>query len=199
MALKNLKKLVLKKKEKKKKKKEKKEKKKEKEKKKRKNGTMNSVKLLHIKCCFFSNFSIVRWHWKIKKIPPPKKKLKWRPWSHWEHSTFLHKTSSWFSKFIIYGSPDKTQIAIPGAPLPNYIWFDILLQNCSWPSAILFSDFSFSEIIQIYEVSQFEFLFQLLEITFENIFLLLEWFQFGIRCHSIWLHLQRRQFSNVKF
>ena len=38
---------------------------------------MNSVKLLHIKCCF-SNFSIVRWHWKIN-FAPPKKKLKWRP------------------------------------------------------------------------------------------------------------------------
>ena len=33
---------------------------------------MNSVKLLHIKCCF-SNFSIVRWHWK-KNAP-------WKSWS----------------------------------------------------------------------------------------------------------------------
>ena len=41
---------------KKRKKREKKEKKKE-----RKKGTMNNVKLLHMKCCF-SNFSIVRWH-----------------------------------------------------------------------------------------------------------------------------------------
>ena len=46
-----------KKKERKKEKRERKEKKREK----RKKGTMNSVKLLHIKCCF-SNFSIVQWH-----------------------------------------------------------------------------------------------------------------------------------------
>ena len=38
---------------KKKKKKRKKEKEKRKKEKKRKNGTMNSVKLLHIKCCFY--------------------------------------------------------------------------------------------------------------------------------------------------
>ena len=68
-----------------KKKKKKKERKKEKTEKrekreKRKKGTMNNVKLLHIKCCFFSNFSFVRWHWTIYTIPPPpKKKLKWRP------------------------------------------------------------------------------------------------------------------------
>ena len=62
---------------KKKRKKEKRETKREK-KKERKKGTMNNVKLLHIKCCFFSNFSIVRWHWKIlKKFAPPKKMLKW--------------------------------------------------------------------------------------------------------------------------
>ena len=60
-------------------KKEKKEKKRKKEEK-RKMGTINNVKILHIKCCFFFNFSIVRWHWKIKKFfGPPKKKLKWRP------------------------------------------------------------------------------------------------------------------------
>ena len=42
-------------------------------KKERKKGTTNNVKLLHIKCCF-SNFSIVRWHWKInKKFGPPRK------------------------------------------------------------------------------------------------------------------------------
>ena len=52
----------------------KKERKKRKEKKrdKWKKGTMNNVKLLHIRCCF-SNFSIVRWHWKIKKNWPPRK------------------------------------------------------------------------------------------------------------------------------
>ena len=43
------------------KKKEKKKEKKKKKKEKKKKGTMNNVKLLHIKCCF-SNFSIVRWH-----------------------------------------------------------------------------------------------------------------------------------------
>ena len=51
--------------------KKKKRKKKKKKRKKRKKGTMNSVKLLHIKCCF-SNFSIVRWHWK-KKLAPQEK------------------------------------------------------------------------------------------------------------------------------
>ena len=57
------------------KKEKRKKKKKEREKReKRKKGTMNNVKLLHIKCCF-SNFLIVRWHWKILKNPP-KKKLK---------------------------------------------------------------------------------------------------------------------------
>ena len=63
---------------------EKKKEKKEKKEKKRKKGTMNNVKLLHIKGkgLFFSNFSIVRWHW--KKNCPPKKKLKWRPCLfHW--------------------------------------------------------------------------------------------------------------------
>ena len=41
---------------KKKKKKEKKKKEKKKKKKERKKGTMNNVKLLHIKCCFFAIF-----------------------------------------------------------------------------------------------------------------------------------------------
>ena len=49
-------------KEKEKRKKERKKKKRGKKKKKEiKNGTMNNVKLLHIKCCL-PNFSIVRWH-----------------------------------------------------------------------------------------------------------------------------------------
>ena len=63
----------------KKEKRKKKERKKEKKrrKKERKKGTMNNVKVLHIKCCF-SNFSKVGWHWKIKKLFAPKKKLKWR-------------------------------------------------------------------------------------------------------------------------
>ena len=62
-----------------KKKKKKKKRKKKKKKKERKKGPINNVKLLHIKCCF-SNFSIVRWHWKIKKILVPTEKLKWCPW-----------------------------------------------------------------------------------------------------------------------
>ena len=48
----------------KKKEKKRKEKKIEKKKKERKKGTMNNVKLLHIKCCFY-NFSIIRWNWKL--------------------------------------------------------------------------------------------------------------------------------------
>ena len=70
------------KKEKKRKKKEKKKKEKEKRKKekKRKKGTMNSVKLLHIMCCFFqyAHFNSPVALKNIKKICPPllKKKLK---------------------------------------------------------------------------------------------------------------------------
>ena len=56
----------------------KKEKEKRKKEKKRKKGTLNSVKLLHIKCCF-SNFSIVRWHWNIKKILAPQEKVEMTP------------------------------------------------------------------------------------------------------------------------
>ena len=57
------------------KKKEKKKKEKKREKKrKRKKGTMNDVKLLHIKCCFFPIF---QWSGGIKKskifLPPPRK------------------------------------------------------------------------------------------------------------------------------
>ena len=55
----------------KKRKKKRKMRKKREKKEKRKKGTMNSVKLLHIKCCI-SNFSIVRWHWKINFAPPRK-------------------------------------------------------------------------------------------------------------------------------
>ena len=65
-----------------KKKKRKKKRKKRKKREKRKKGTMKSVKLLHIalSSAVFSNFSIVRWHWKIiRKFGPSKKKLKWRP------------------------------------------------------------------------------------------------------------------------
>ena len=64
---------------KKRKKKEKKRKKENKEKKERK-GTMNNVKLLHIKCCFFKFFSSPVALKNKKNFGPPKKKLKWRPW-----------------------------------------------------------------------------------------------------------------------
>ena len=65
--------------------KEKKERKKEKwekkeRKKERKKGTMNNVKLLHIKCCFFQFFNSPVALKNLKKFWPPKKKLKWRPW-----------------------------------------------------------------------------------------------------------------------
>ena len=62
-----------KKKEKKKKKKEKKEKRREKRerKKERKKGTMNNVKLLHIKCCFFQFFNSLVVLKNLKKIWPP--------------------------------------------------------------------------------------------------------------------------------
>ena len=65
-------------KEKKKKGRKKKEKRKKKRKKKeRKKGTMNNVKLLHIKCCFFPNFQLSGGIEKLKKnLAPPKKKLK---------------------------------------------------------------------------------------------------------------------------
>ena len=50
---------------------------------KRKKGTMNNVKLLHTKCCFFQFFnSPVALKNKINS--PPKKKLKWRPWSDYQ-------------------------------------------------------------------------------------------------------------------
>ena len=55
-----------------KRKKGKKEKKRRKERKKKKNGTMNKVKLLHIKCCFFKFFNSPL-ALKNKKICPPHK------------------------------------------------------------------------------------------------------------------------------
>ena len=61
-----------KKKRKKKRKKEKREKKKKK-KKERKKGTMNNVKLLHIKCCFFQFFNSQVALKNLKKLPPPRK------------------------------------------------------------------------------------------------------------------------------
>ena len=74
-------------------KKRKKERKKEKREKKRKKkkeakGTMNIVKLLHIKCCF-SNFSIVRWH--LKKILPPPRKS-WNDAPAFDAREGYHKT-----------------------------------------------------------------------------------------------------------
>ena len=60
------------------KKKERKKKKEEKMEKKteRKKGTMNNVKLLHIKCCFFQFFNSPVALKNLKKIWPPKEKLK---------------------------------------------------------------------------------------------------------------------------
>ena len=55
------------------KKKEKRKKKRKKEKK-RKKGTMNSVKLLHIKCCFFQFFNSPVALKNLKKICPPPRK-----------------------------------------------------------------------------------------------------------------------------
>ena len=65
-----------------KKKKEKKKKEKRKRKERKKEGTMNNVKLLHIKCFFFQIFQKSSGIEKYKKnlVPSPKKKLKWRPW-----------------------------------------------------------------------------------------------------------------------
>ena len=57
-------------------KKEKREKKREK-KRKRKKGTMNDVKLLHIKCCFFQFFNSLVALKNEKICWPPPKKLKW--------------------------------------------------------------------------------------------------------------------------
>ena len=56
-------------------KKEKRERKREKREK-RKKGTMNRVKLLHIKCCFFQFFNSPVALKNKKKFGPPKKKLK---------------------------------------------------------------------------------------------------------------------------
>ena len=58
-----------------KKRKEKKKKKRKKEEK-RKKGTINNVKLLHIKCCFFQFFNNPVALKNLKKFWPPKKKLK---------------------------------------------------------------------------------------------------------------------------
>ena len=65
----------------KKKKERKKEKKREKkeEKKERKKGTMNNVKLRHIKCCFFQFFNSLVASKNKKKICPPKKRVEMTP------------------------------------------------------------------------------------------------------------------------
>ena len=67
---------------KKRKKKEKKKKEKKYRKKEKKEGeTMNTVKLLHIKCCFFKFFNSPVALKNLKKFLPSKKKLKWSPWN----------------------------------------------------------------------------------------------------------------------
>ena len=57
-------------------KKKRKKREKERKKKERKKETMNNVKLLHIKCCFFQFFNSPVALKNKKKIWPPKKKLK---------------------------------------------------------------------------------------------------------------------------
>ena len=69
---------------------------------------MNSVKiqlLLTYKVLFFSNFSIVQWHWKIKKnFGPPKKKLKWRPCHSSQVKKFkLHTNVNFSSGQVVEG------------------------------------------------------------------------------------------------
>ena len=59
-----------------KKRKKRKKKKKKKKKKERKKGTMNNVKLLHLKCCFFQFFNSPVALENKTKFGPPKKKLK---------------------------------------------------------------------------------------------------------------------------
>jgi len=54
---------------------QKKRKKEKKKKKERKKGTMNNVKLLHIKCCFSQFFNSPVAMRNIKKFAPSKKKL----------------------------------------------------------------------------------------------------------------------------
>ena len=57
-----------------------KRKKKKKEKREKKEKKEGNRQITTYKVLFFSNFSIVRWHWKMKKtFASPKKKLKWRP------------------------------------------------------------------------------------------------------------------------
>ena len=67
-----------------KKKKEKKKEKKKKEKKRRKRkerkkGTVNNVKLLHIKCCFFQFFNSLVASKNLKKFRPPQEKVEMTP------------------------------------------------------------------------------------------------------------------------
>ena len=64
---------------KKKRKKERKKEKREKRKKERKKGTMNNVKLLHIKCCFFQFFNSPVALKNIKKLAPPQEKVEMTP------------------------------------------------------------------------------------------------------------------------
>ena len=66
-------------KEKERKKKRKKKKKKKEKKKERKKGTMNNVKLLHIKCCFFQFFNSPVALKNLKKFWPPQEKVEMTP------------------------------------------------------------------------------------------------------------------------
>ena len=71
-----------KKKKRKKERKKRKKRKKRKEKKERKMGTMNNVKLLHIKCCFFQFFNSPVALKNQKKIWPPQEKIEMTPLLH---------------------------------------------------------------------------------------------------------------------
>ena len=97
-----------------KKKEKKKKRKKRKKKEKRKKGTINNVKLLHINCCF-SNFSIVRWHLKIKKIWPPRKS--WNDAPAATHSAFVKFLSGdWVLRKKRIWKPDSCSIPSSTAP-----------------------------------------------------------------------------------
>ena len=74
------------KKEKEKKKEKKKKERKEKKREKRKKGTMNSVKLLHIKCCFFPIFQYSGGIEKYKKNFGPQEKVEMTPLPRYPHT-----------------------------------------------------------------------------------------------------------------
>ena len=80
----------------KKKKRKKEKKKKRKERNKERKRTMNNVKLLHTKCCFFKFFISPVALKNLKKYWPPK--LKWRPWTISSCFETLNRLSWLYSK-----------------------------------------------------------------------------------------------------